>query len=120
MSGHVLVVDDDPDIRNLLTTILQNEGWAVATAKNGEEALAQIAADRPRLVLLDLSMPIVSGWEVLATLQENRVAVPVIVMTAGIRARDEAEMLHAAGALPKPFELDDLLDVVARCIGASR
>ncbi|HEY7293535.1 MAG TPA: response regulator [Dehalococcoidia bacterium] len=117
MSGHVLVVDDDPDIRGLLVAILQGEGWTVATATNGEEALARIAADRPRLVLLDLSMPRMSGWEVLATLQADQISVPVIVMTAGTRAYDAAAAMHAAGALSKPFELDDLLTIVARCTG---
>jgi CheY-like chemotaxis protein len=81
----------------------------VITAWGGQEALRAIAADPPRLVLLDLSMPIVDGWAVLATLRERRIDVPVIVLTAGTNADEAARTPPAVGALQKPFDVDDLL-----------
>ncbi|HZQ39109.1 MAG TPA: response regulator [Dehalococcoidia bacterium] len=119
MAGHLLVVDDDPDIRGVLVLILAGEGWRVITARDGQEALGAIAADPPRLVLLDLSMPIVDGWAVLATLRERCIDVPVIVLTAGTGADAAALTPPAVAALQKPFDVDDLLAAVSRALAAS-
>lgn len=66
MSQHILVVDDDADIRAVLQAVLESDEFTVATAADGHEALARITEDRPRLILLDLQMPVMSGWELLA------------------------------------------------------
>lgn len=110
----VLVVDDDPDIRRVLTEVLEDEGYRVITASDGQRALDLIGAETPGLVLLDLQMPILNGWEVLARLREQHVPVPVVFMTAGMRARDEAQLHGADGYLAKPFDLFELVRVVAR------
>src|SRR5438105_7661079 len=114
MVSQVLVVDDDAAIRNLITEVLVEEGFAVADAANGREALDRIAAHLPGLVLLDLQMPVMSGWEALMALQVAHVPVPVVLMSAGVRVQQEAERQHAAGYLAKPFVLEELVAVVAR------
>lgn len=114
MSHHVLVVDDDPNIREMIEAVLTDEGFTVGTASNGREALERIGESRPKLVLLDLQMPVMTGWDVIRQLHESRVEVPIVFMTAGFRARREAEQHGADGYLAKPFELNDLLDVVER------
>lgn len=114
MTHHILVVDDDSGIRSVIAELLADEGFDVATATNGSEALARIAQRRPTLVLLDLQMPVMSGWEVLTHLRKARVGVPVVFMTAGYRAQTEAERYGADGYVAKPFALDELLGVVER------
>ena len=114
MSERILVVDDDPTIRQLVAGVLEDAGFYVAVAADGREALDEIAKARPELVLLDLQMPKMDGWQVQAWLREFDPATPVVFMTAGPRARAEAETHHAAGYLVKPFDLDSLLQTVAR------
>ena len=113
-TAQVLVVDDDASIRSMVQLMLSSEGYRVASAIDGQDALEQIVARRPDVVLLDLQMPVMSGWELLEALRERHIDVPVVVMTAAYRARAEAERHGAAGHLAKPFDIDDLLDVVAR------
>ena len=114
MSHEILVVDDDPAVRQVIEAILTEEGFSVATAADGHQALDRIAQHRPVLVLLDLQMPMMSGWTVLQQLRDANVNIPVVFMTAGYRAKSEAEQHRAAGYLAKPFELRDLLGVVQR------
>ena len=117
MAGLVLVVDDQPDIRNVIAAILSAEGFAVVTAANGREALDRIGAQQPALILLDLHMPVMSGWELQAQLRAEASPISVVFMTAGEQACIEADRNGAAGCLPKPFELDQLLMVAQRFAG---
>ena len=117
MAHHILIVDDDRAIREVLAMVLKDEGFDVDTAANGPDALEQIGRQRPVLVLLDLQMPGMAGWEVLEHLREARVDVPVLFMSAGYRAKAAAEQYRADGYLAKPFELDELLAVVKRFVG---
>ncbi len=114
--ARVLVVDDDPAIRRAVGMMLEDEGYDVATAANGREALDQIAESAPSVVLLDLQMPEMDGWQLQRRLRELHLDVPVVFMTAGYRARAEAERHQAAGYLAKPFDMDDLLSTVARFV----
>lgn len=114
MSHHILVVDDDPGIREIIRAVLEDEGLTVETASNGREALDEIARQRPRLVLLDLQMPLMTGWEVLSQLREANVDVPIVFMTAGYRAQAEAARCGADGYLAKPFDINQIIDVVER------
>ncbi len=108
----VLVVDDDPDIRETLRDVIEAEGFPVASAANGREALAVLALGlRPSLVVLDLMMPAMSGWELLAAIRADRALadLPVIVMSAsGARAAPAG----ATCFLQKPIELDALLELL--------
>lgn len=114
MSRHVLVVDDDLAIRRAIALLLEDERYAVVTAANGLEALDRITEERPAVVLLDLQMPVLSGWEVLRHLQAQESDIPVVVMTAGHLAPVEARTHQAAGFLAKPFAIEDVLAVVER------
>ncbi len=110
----IVVADDDPDIRRLVADILRDEGYRVLTAADGQEALALIRRRAPALVLLDLQMPLLTGWDVLERLRAEGIRAPVVFMTAAHRARSEAERHAVAGFLAKPFDVDELLAVVAR------
>jgi len=97
-----------------IAEILREEGYRVLTAADGHQALALIRARAPALVLLDLQMPLLNGWEVLDRLRAEDIRVPVVFLTAAYRARAEAERHDVAGFLAKPFDVDELLAVVAR------
>ncbi len=114
MPNHVLVVDDDAAIRKIVHDILDWEGCRVDTASNGREALEQIAADPPSVVLLDLWMPVLDGWGLVQELQRRGLDLPIVVMTAGRDAHALADEIHAAGYLAKPFEMDQLIASVSR------
>ena len=93
---------------------LAEDGIQSDTAANGQAALGCISANRPTLVLLDLQMPVMTGWEVLSQLQHAQANIPVVFMSAGRRVREEAEQHGADGYLAKPFSVDDLLLLVHR------
>lgn len=114
MPHHVLVVDDDRSIRETIAQALLLEGYSVATAADGRQALDQIAENPPRLVLLDLTMPVMNGWELLHRIRDAQLDVPVVIMTAGYRAQVEAERHGADGHLAKPFDLDHLYALLDR------
>lgn len=118
-TGAVLIVDDDPEIRECIQRILEEEGYDVRTAENGQRALDRIEEQRPDVVLLDLNMPVMSGWQLQQRLREQELRIPLIFMTAATNARAEAERHHADGFLPKPFELNHLVQTVARFAPAS-
>jgi two-component system, chemotaxis family, chemotaxis protein CheY len=110
----VLVVDDDPDILEALSEILEAEGYAVARARNGHDALERLAP-APRLVLLDLMMPVMDGWEFARRLRQRSDSaskVPIIVLSADRNVSAKAREIGAVGYLAKPFELGDLLHLI--------
>jgi CheY-like chemotaxis protein len=114
-SSFVLIVDDDPDLLDATSFVLENEGIVVETARNGQEALAVLRARRlPELVLLDLMMPVMNGWEFLEEVAKDPVlkAIPVVVLTAAERT----EVPGATEVLSKPMDLMALLRVVARYV----
>ncbi len=113
-TGPILIVDDDRAILTTIAEILELEGYAFVTATDGAEALRQVAAAQPSLVLLDMRMPVLNGWEVARALRERGIATPIVVMTAAQDARLWSEQIDAAGYLAKPFDLDDLLAMIAR------
>jgi len=113
MTASILVVEDDPDLREILQTFLEVEGHAVRTAENGAAAFVQLyLGDRPELVILNLWMPVVSGPEVLEVIRRdpNLASIPVIVVS-GAPISDEVKR-DATFVLPKPFEVDTLRDMV--------
>jgi len=114
MARQILVVDDDAGIRAVLKMALEDEGYLVSLATNGCEALDRIAERAPALILLDLNMPVMTGWELQDRLRNRQSTIPVIFMTAGSCADVEAMRHHAAGSLCKPFGLDEVLDAVAQ------
>jgi len=112
---HVLVVEDQPDIRDFVALVLENEGYRVTTADNGAIALEQVARESIDVVLLDMRMPVMDGWA-FATAYRERPGphAPIVVLTAAQDAAARAAQIQADGYLGKPFQLDDLLSIVAR------
>lgn len=112
MSPHILIVDDDPAIRETIVEVLVEEGYSVEAATNGAEGLAAVRRSPPALVLLDMRMPVLDGWGFARALEEAGLRLPIIVMTAAQDASRWAHEIQAVGVLPKPFDLDDLLQAV--------
>jgi two-component system chemotaxis response regulator CheY len=112
----ILVVEDDLSILAMVKEILKAEGYAPIPAKNGAEALSALERMTPALVLLDMRMPVVDGWAVARKLKSAKTRIPVVVMTAAENAARWAEEIGAEGYLAKPFELQQLLDVVERYV----
>jgi two-component system response regulator MprA len=115
----VLIVEDDPDVLLILRVNLEGSGFDTTLAADGDTALRRIDTDKPDAVLLDLMLPIVDGWEVLADLTSREGGPPVIVCSARRSDHDveRARQLGAADFLPKPFDLDRLLASLSEATG---
>jgi CheY-like chemotaxis protein len=111
----VLVVDDDPGVLEVLDLALSAEGYRVVLARNGQEALDQAAETRPHLMLVDLMMPVMDGWQFVRACREQRFAeqTPVIILSAARNVEQAARELGVQAVVAKPFNLDQLLDLVA-------
>jgi CheY-like chemotaxis protein len=112
-----MVVEDDFAIRETLRELLEEEGYRVTQAANGAEALARLRdVIVPRLILLDLMMPVMDGWEFRQAIESDPrlAAIPVIVISADHGLEQKIDAMHVEGYLPKPFELDRLLEAVER------
>jgi CheY-like chemotaxis protein len=116
----VLVVDDDPDIRDTIAEVLSDEGYPVELACNGREALDLLGTDRaePDLILLDLMMPELDGWGFMAEVQKvpRLAAIPVIVFSAHSVSPEAVGALGARGFLRKPLRLHQLLELVGAAV----
>jgi CheY-like chemotaxis protein len=114
--GPVLVVDDDPGIRTLVVEAIAEEGYPVLGVADGSEALAAVAlGPTPCVVLLDMQMPVMDGWEFVSRYRERRGPwAPIVVMTAARDAAARAREVAADGVLAKPFDLADLDALVRR------
>jgi len=113
--ARILVIDDDSDIREVVGEALHFAGYDVATARDGREGLARCRAFRPTLILLDLMMPGMTGWEFRAAqLKDPALApIPVLVVTALGHDPD----IQVSAVLAKPFRLEDLLAHIRRYAG---
>ena len=110
----ILIVEDDPSILEMVMQILGAEGYPVVGAKNGVEGLAECDRRAPSLILLDMRMPRMDGWEFAAALRARGIASPVVVMTAADNAKRWADEVGADGYVVKPFEFLELLASVAK------
>ena len=104
----VLVVDDDPDIRESIEELLRSDGLDAAVAANGEEALRVIDQRRIDVILLDLMMPVMDGRQMVEEMRRRNVRVPVVLLSAGRDLRRVSQELGLP-AVEKPFDLDELL-----------
>jgi DNA-binding response OmpR family regulator len=113
MKKKILVVDDEEDILHFLELVLREKGYEVATASSGHEALTRAQMVRPDLILLDIMMPQMDGWEVLKLLRvdEGTSDIPVAMLSARTEAKDRVQGLQegAVDYICKPFSLQDLL-----------
>jgi DNA-binding response OmpR family regulator len=109
----ILIVDDEEDILNFLELVLREKGYEVVTAGSGHDALTRAQLEKPDLVLLDIMMPQMDGWEVLKLLRidDETASIPVAMLSARTEARDRVQGLQegAIDYICKPFSLQELL-----------
>ncbi|HVR42634.1 MAG TPA: response regulator [Thermoanaerobaculia bacterium] len=111
----VLVVDDDLPLRGMLTTVLRRHGFQVFLAGDGAEAQRVLVLHHPHIVLLDLMMPGINGWDFLQILRDtgHLGRIPIIVISAHLRNEPQALLeMGVSAILPKPFNLDELLEMI--------
>ena len=112
MMKRILVIDDAPDILDLVQNMLEQEGYEVIATTNGRSALEQIMTIEPDLIVLDLFMPVMDGYEFIVQLRQRdqqKGSIPIILLTAHKLAQDEIERLGVAGYFQKPFRQRELL-----------
>ena len=113
----ILVIDDDPNIRQVIGFALRDEGHQIIEAPDGHTALDLIAAQHPDLILLDMKMPVMDGWEFVRHYRERYGhRTPLLVVTAATDAARRAAEVAAEGYLSKPFDLDALVEQVAALV----
>lgn len=111
----VLVIDDDMPLRGMLAAALRQHGFQVLLAGDGAEGQRALKIHNPDVILLDLAMPNVNGWDFLQRLKEtgHLGRVPVIVVSAHLRVEPQAVLqMGVAAILPKPFNLEDLISLI--------
>ena len=114
MTGEILIVDDQPGIRLLLTDILANDGYKVTTASNGKEAIEKLQEEPYALILLDYKLPIIDGVQVLEQIEKENIIIPVIVMS-GLTEKIEKEVKKwpfVKMLLAKPFNIQEISTAV--------
>lgn len=117
----VLVVDDDEDMIEVLELLLQDAGYATRTALNGQQALEAVARSMPALIVLDMLMPVMNGWQFAREFRARYgTGVPIVVASAAEHVQHRGDEIDAAGVLPKPFEVSDLLRLVAQHVPAAQ
>jgi DNA-binding response OmpR family regulator len=107
--GLILIVEDDPSIRDLLRHIIEDEGFMVVAVDNGYDAVTAATLRDPSVILLDLNLPFLSGEGVIAALQRKGVTAPVLVVTSDPRGERIALSDGVAGHVAKPFDIEELL-----------
>ena len=107
----ILIVEDDSSSRQTLQNIFELEGFDVVTASNGREALESLAQARPAVIVLDLMMPVMNGWELMQRLNsdDHYANIPVVVASG---ATEEGEAASAVAFFPKPINLGALVEEV--------
>jgi DNA-binding response OmpR family regulator len=120
--GRILVVDDEPMVRETLGQVLTEEGYVVDVAVDGEDALDRVHAAKPDAILLDLMMPGMNGRQFLQALRNDAAyqQVPVLIMTAVHGLEVNLASIGASEVVEKPFDVDDLLNKVALAVYRSR
>lgn len=111
----ILLVEDDPALRQTITEMLEEEGYNVLAAANGEEGLALLQqVPLPGLILLDLMMPTMNGWELHRQLQDDPMfaTIPIVVLSAVAEFQRRRGKLDVAAMLGKPVDMNQLLDVI--------
>ncbi len=116
--SRILLVDDDLEILEATGQVLREWGYAVDEARDGQTALELARGARPDLMLIDLMMPVMDGWALIARIREEKIAagVPMVVFSADRDAGEKARSLKAEAALRKPFALEELQELVERLL----
>ena len=121
--GVVLSIDDDPDLRVSIAELLRSHGYRVIEARHGRDGHDRLNEERPDLILLDLNMPVMDGWEFRAEQQrlvdERLAAVPVLLCTAELDGDKHKEELNASALIEKPLDMDRVLEAVNTAVRGS-
>lgn len=115
----IMVVDDEPDTIDLIKLVLETEGFEVISAYSGKECLEKLKIEKPALILLDIMMPMMDGWEVFHIIKEKYPDIPVAILTIRDRDIDKMLGLHVLKAddyITKPFGRQELVDRVRKII----
>lgn len=122
MTGSILVVDDDPNMRELLRIHLSNAGYDVNVARDGVEAGYGVLRSRPDLIISDVNMPHLDGFEFIAAMREEAEfrSIPVIFLTSAAEGEYRGKELGAVGYVAKPVRADKLLSLVAANVAGGR
>ncbi len=113
----VLVVDDEPDTLELVKLVLESGGFVATLATSGKEALSKIEESKPDIVLLDIMMPDMDGWELFRKIKERYATMPIAILTAKAQNIDKLLGLHVLKAddyITKPFGKNELIDRVRK------
>lgn len=114
----ILVVDDDDEIQEVVQLVLSDEGYEIVSAPTGPAGLDLARERSPALILLDINLPQTDSGEFIRTYRDRAEAsAPVIVFTAAAGAAERARALGADGYLPKPFDVDQIVELVGRFVG---
>ena len=121
MKAHILLIEDDPDVLHAIEILLSNLGYKVETARNGREGLKKFRANAPDLVLTDIIMPEVEGIETIIAMRQLRPDAKIVAMSGGGPMNRESLLdmtvkLGATRSLAKPFDYDELVQVIARSL----
>jgi two-component system, cell cycle response regulator DivK len=117
-TSQILIIEDNFDNMILIKMILEREKFAVFSSKNGEEGLEQARRSSPDLIVLDLDLPVIDGWEVLKEIKAdpNTQNIPVIIVTAHLLPGENDRVLAAGGSgyVSKPFRVTELLNAIRK------
>ena len=118
--NEILLVEDDADLAEVVALVLEQAGFHVAMASNGVEALQRVDDHMPSLILLDMLMPVMDGWQFAREFRSRHgSATPIVVLTAAEHACERANEIAADAVLQKPFEMDRLVQMASRFIGTN-
>jgi DNA-binding response OmpR family regulator len=121
MAEHVLIVDDNADLVELMRMVLADAGYVTRCARDGRQALDAVARAKPALVLLDMLMPVMNGWDCARELRKRYgSSIPIVIATAAEHAGARASEVAADDVLPKPFDTRELVSMVERHLGPPR
>lgn len=117
----VLVVEDDQSIRDVITDVLKERGYQVAAAANGAEALAYLQTQRPDVMVLDLLMPVMHGWEFMESYAERTGGeqIPIVVVSVNKALPRSFDRFGVRRVVGKPFDVDDLLVSIEQAVGCA-
>jgi len=114
----ILIVDDEDDLRELLSHVLSTQGYEIQSAANGEEAISTLQEEKFDMALLDIQMPKINGIQVLQFINEHTPSTRVIMLTgyADLKNAMEAKEFGARDFISKPYKLDDILSTIQRVL----
>jgi CheY-like chemotaxis protein/anti-sigma regulatory factor (Ser/Thr protein kinase) len=118
--GSILVIDDETDVRELVADVLAGQGHTIAVAAGGREGLARFETGRYDLVVTDLGMPDINGWEVARAIKSSRSDMPVLLLTGWADAVDPADAARVDGIIKKPFNLKQLTAAISAALSPAR